>query len=33
MFLALEKPEKILDKTQQNAAFSQSLLHQNQNFV
>jgi hypothetical protein len=32
-FLALEKDEKTLDKTQQNAAFSQSQLHQNLNFV
>jgi hypothetical protein len=32
-FLALEKPKKPLDKTQQNAAFSQSQLHQNLNVV
>jgi hypothetical protein len=32
-FLALEKPEKTLDKTPQKPASSQSLLHENSNFV
>jgi hypothetical protein len=32
-FLALEKPEKALDKTQQKPASSRSLLHENSNFI
>jgi hypothetical protein len=32
-FLALEKAGKTLGKTRQKPAFSQSLLHENSNFV